>query len=89
MQAGLVALPGGGALLRVEDAGPGIAPEHRERVFEPFCRVPGQGRADGVGLGLALVRQIARHHGGDVIYRERAGGGSCFEVRLAGLAAEP
>ena len=42
----------------------------------------------GVGLGLALVRQIARHHGGDARYLPREGGGSCFEVELAAGGAE-
>jgi two-component system sensor histidine kinase TctE len=48
--------------LSVEDTGPGIAPEERERVFDRFYRVLGT-RADGSGLGLAIVREIAlRHH---------------------------
>jgi signal transduction histidine kinase len=43
-----------------------------------------------MGLGLALVRQIARHHGGDARCLPREGGGSCFEVALAaGLAQAP
>lgn len=71
----------GRVLLRVEDGGPGIAPQYRERVFEPFYRVPGQ-VGEGTGLGLALVRQVARHHGGDVRCIASAGGGACFEVDL-------
>jgi len=70
--------------LAVEDAGPGVPHSERERIFEPFYRPPGAKESDGgVGLGLALVRQIARHHGGDVRYIARERGGSRFEVELA------
>jgi signal transduction histidine kinase len=82
VEASVEAAPGGGALLRVEDRGPGVPEPERERIFEPFYRPAGPGEG-GVGLGLALVRQIARHHGGDCRYRPRAGGGSSFEVELA------
>jgi signal transduction histidine kinase len=73
-----------GARLRVADRGPGVPEQERERIFEPFYRPTGlRERGDGgVGLGLALVRQIARHHGGDVRCVPRAGGGTCFEVDL-------
>jgi signal transduction histidine kinase len=75
----------GGARLRVTDRGPGVPPEERERVFEPFYRRAGAPESDegGVGLGLALVRQIARHHGGEARCLPRPGGGTCFEVDLA------
>ncbi len=70
--------------LRVFDRGPGVPATERERIFEPFYRPEGvaEGDGGGFGLGLALVRQIARHHGGEVSCRPRAGGGSCFEVRF-------
>ena len=73
-----------GARLRVCDRGPGVAAEDRERIFEPFYRPGGASDASdrGVGLGLSLVAQIARHHGGEASYQSRAGGGSCFEVKL-------
>ena len=53
------------ALLVVTDQGPGIAPAERDRVFDRFYRVPGAATG-GSGIGLALVRSIARHHGGEV-----------------------
>jgi signal transduction histidine kinase len=70
--------------LAVEDEGPGIREPERERIFEPFYRPAGhrEGAHGGVGLGLALAREIARHHGGDVVYRPREGGGSRFVVTL-------
>jgi signal transduction histidine kinase len=70
-------------VLAVEDRGPGIPEAERERIFAPFYRLPG-GKPDGggVGLGLALVRQVARYHGGEARVVERGGGGSRFEVRL-------
>jgi len=76
----------GGALLRVSDRGPGIPESERERIFEPFAKGSGSAGAGdlGVGLGLAIVRQIARYHGGDACARPREGGGSVFEVTLPG-----
>jgi signal transduction histidine kinase len=57
---------GAQAVLTVSDRGPGVAAAERERVFTPFFRVPGRDRSDrGAGLGLTLVRQIARQHGGE------------------------
>ncbi len=70
-------------VVQVCDRGPGVPLEFRERVFEPFFRLPGHAeRAGGVGLGLSLVRQIAQQHGGRVSVTAREGGGSCFEIRL-------
>ena len=71
--------------LTVEDQGPGVPDEDRERIFAPFYRrssTSGSSRVNVHGLGLALVRQVARYHGGDVAYQPRTGGGSCFEVAL-------
>ena len=68
--------------LRVEDAGDGISPADRDRIFTPFTRVAGDER--GVGLGLSLVRQIARLHGGDaVVADDPATGRPGFEVTLS------
>jgi signal transduction histidine kinase len=83
VEASVSALGETGARLRVADRGPGIPEAERERVFEPFYRPPGtRESAEGVGLGLALVRQIARHHAGDARCLARDGGGTCLEVDL-------
>jgi signal transduction histidine kinase len=69
--------------LRVSDRGPGVPEAERERIFEPFHRIHGTAETgQGVGLGLALVRQIARRHGGDARCEARPGGGSVFVVTL-------
>ena len=73
----------GQVLIAVNDRGPGVPPEQRERIFEPFYRLPGHAEhAGGVGLGLSLVRQIAQRHGGQVICGAREGGGSRFMITL-------
>ena len=74
---------GGRAELRVCDRGPGVPEASRERIFEPFYRLPGHAElAGGVGLGLALVKQIAERHDGAVRCEARTGGGSCFVLEL-------
>lgn len=78
---------GGRVLLRVCDRGPGVPAEQRERIFEPFYRLPGHAeRSGGVGLGLSLVKQIAERHGGRVRCEPRDGGGSCFVLALPSAA---
>jgi signal transduction histidine kinase len=73
----------GFAVLEVADRGPGVPEAERERIFEPFYRASGaREREGGVGLGLALVREIARKHGGDAICLARPGGGSLFRATL-------
>jgi signal transduction histidine kinase len=67
----------GSAILEVDDDGPGLPESERERVFEPFHRLePSRSReTGGAGLGLAVVRSIARAHGGDAVLENRAEGG--------------
>ncbi len=69
--------------IRVCDRGPGVPQDQRDRIFEPFYRLPGHAEhAGGVGLGLSLVRQIAQRHGGQVRCEAREGGGSRFVIAL-------
>jgi PAS domain S-box-containing protein len=70
-----------GALLCVDDAGPGIPAEQRESIFRPFQR-GGATYAPGSGVGLALVAQIASLHDGQAWVEDRAGGGASFRVLL-------
>ncbi|RIL00071.1 MAG: sensor histidine kinase [Proteobacteria bacterium] len=77
-----VAREGGRSLVRVDDCGPGVPDAERERIFEPFYRPAASQETAGLGLGLALVRRIARHHGGDARCLARPGGGTRFEVVL-------
>jgi signal transduction histidine kinase len=72
---------GGAVELTVCDHGPGVPDALRESLFEPFRRA-GTEAAGGSGLGLALVRQIARRHGGEARYLGRGRAGSCFAVSL-------
>lgn len=71
-----------GAKLLVSDRGPGVPEAERERVFEPFFHAEASDDGAGVGLGLYLVRQIARAHGGDAVCRE-TDRGALFEITLA------
>jgi PAS domain S-box-containing protein len=70
-----------GTMLIVEDDGPGVAPEDRERIFEPFRQ--GAGAGSGSGVGLALVAKFAELHDGRAWVQERVGGGASFRVTLA------
>jgi len=69
-------------VLRVWDSGPGPMPEESERIFTPFYRRVGSRETTGTGLGLALVRQIARRHGGDARCAPMADGRSGFVITL-------
>ena len=77
---------GGGALLTVEDDGPGVPPEERDRIFEPFRQ--GSRAGAGSGVGLALVARFAALHGGRAWVTDRPGGGASFKVTLAGEPPE-
>ena len=73
----------GCAVLDVIDHGPGVPDTERQRIFEPFYRVAGASESGrGSGLGLALVLDIARRHGGDAVCLAAEGGGSRFRVDL-------
>lgn len=73
----------GRAVLAFEDRGPGVPVDQRDRIFERFSRGPSSGsRPGGVGLGLALVREHARVHGGRVRVEDREGGGARFVVEF-------
>ena len=68
-------------VLVVEDSGPGIPAALREQVFERFFRI-GQGTADGCGLGLAVVRQIAEQHAASIFIDDAVGGGARISLRF-------
>jgi len=65
-------------LIKVRDTGPGIAPEIRDRIFQPFVTA---GKASGLGLGLALSRQAVIDHGGRM-WLESGSAGACFALSL-------
>lgn len=73
---------GGSVLLTVDDAGPGVPPDERQRLFERFARGRGA-TAPGSGLGLALVAQQAAVHGGSAVIEEAPSGGARVRVTLA------
>jgi signal transduction histidine kinase len=83
-------LVGDAVRLSVEDGGPGVPPEERERIFAPFYRIPraAGGESDsGSGLGLAIVTAIARAHRGSVEFAEAPAGGSVFCMVLPAFPA--
>ncbi|WP_454018840.1 sensor histidine kinase [Azospirillum sp. Marseille-Q6669] len=71
--------PGGGLLLLVADDGPGLPPRARDNLFQPFA---GSARAGGVGLGLAIAREVLRAHGGDLRLVESTAAGTVFALEL-------
>jgi signal transduction histidine kinase len=75
------------AWIEVRDHGPGVSEGEREKIFEPFYRLAGSAESGrGSGLGLSLVRQIARSHGGDALCLGAEGGGGRFRVVLPTVA---
>ncbi len=80
-------LEDGAAVVHVEDNGPGIAPQIRQQLFQPFVSA---GKRNGLGLGLALSRQTVLEHGGDMWVESAAGRGARFSFRLPGAhSAQP
>ncbi|MGZ5328686.1 MAG: sensor histidine kinase [Actinomycetota bacterium] len=73
----------GGAVVVVEDDGPGVPAEDRDAIFEPFRQGSVPDRSTGVGVGLALVARFAALHGGRAWVEEREGGGASFHVFLS------
>ena len=77
-----------GATVAVEDAGPGVAEEHRARVFDRFWQAPGAPDG-GTGLGLAIAKWIAEHHDGTIAVDTSDLGGARFTVTIPGASAAP
>ena len=69
------------------DTGPGVAPEDRERIFEPYVRAD-DGSSGGLGLGLAICRRIVAAHGGSISVGDEPGCGSCFSFTLAAAESD-
>ena len=81
------AVENGAALVQVVDNGPGIAPEIRSKLFQPFVTA---GKRNGLGLGLALARQTVVEHGGDMWVESEPGRGARFIFRIPGAhVAQP
>jgi len=76
------------AVLEVEDRGVGVAAEERERIFRRFVRGSSAKGTEGLGLGLSLVAEVARWHGGAVSVDDASGGGAMFRVSLPIAKAE-
>ncbi len=74
----------GNAILEVEDSGPGVPADLREKVFERFYQVDGSRHrvAGGTGVGLSLSRELARLHGGELVCEGAPGGGSLFRATV-------
>jgi len=72
---------------RVSDQGPGVAPAHRQRIFEPYVQVGEQRGAGGLGLGLAICRRLVAAHGGAICVEARPTGGSCFVFTIPASSA--
>jgi signal transduction histidine kinase len=69
---------GGGALIAVEDSGPGVEPEDAKRIFEAFFTT----KAEGMGMGLSICRSIVESHGGRITVANAVPRGTVFQVTL-------
>jgi signal transduction histidine kinase len=78
------AVENGNSILRLADDGPGLPERARTNLFQPFR---GSTRRGGAGLGLAISRELAQAHGGDLVLVETGPGGTVFDLRLP--AADP
>ncbi len=74
----------GATIVRVADDGPGIPAPERANIFDPYVT----GKAEGTGLGLALVKQAVEQHAGDIRIEDTPGGGATFVITLPALAPE-
>lgn len=79
------------AVIHVDDQGPGIPPEERARIWEPYRRLErdARGAAGGCGIGLSVVRELVDLHGGRAAAAEAPGGGARFTVALPGATRAP
>ncbi len=83
-------LEGNMFVVRVRDSGPGVAPGERERIFGVFTRgSAGERSSQGMGLGLAIARDIVRAHGGSLGLERHAGSGATFVLRLPARVTQP
>ena len=72
----------------VEDNGPGIAPEHRERIFQIFQRLKLREDVSGTGIGLAICQRIVNRHGGKIWIEDGIRGGAAFRFSLPGMTMQ-
>jgi signal transduction histidine kinase len=70
------------AIVEVEDDGPGIPENDRERLFFPYVRGEGRAKSGGLGIGLAICRRIVSSHGGSITVDSGELGGACFTFSL-------